>query len=172
MGSEGEKFARVEDSKGWENACGWYVLVCGEGDALCQINTQFGPDRGVMQKNAEAINAAAEKWALAKVEKAVAEAGKSIIEHWRKRLESAARHSSDCAIYNAPALPVGPCDCHLRYAVREAQDAVWEEAAKIVEGYSCMTEPCSGKAPHYPDCPVTIAAALRAMASREKGEGK
>lgn len=22
-----------------------------------------------------------------------------------------AMHASDCAVYNAPALPVGPCDC-------------------------------------------------------------
>lgn len=27
-------------------------------------------------------------------------------------------HASDCAIYNAPALPVGPCDCGLALALR------------------------------------------------------
>lgn len=26
-------------------------------------------------------------------------------------LSSAVQHASDCAVHNAPALPVGPCDC-------------------------------------------------------------
>lgn len=26
-------------------------------------------------------------------------------------VQTAIRHWSDCAVYNAPALPVGPCDC-------------------------------------------------------------
>lgn len=26
------------------------------------------------------------------------------------------QHASDCALHNGPALPVGPCDCHLRPA--------------------------------------------------------
>ncbi|MCE9565784.1 MAG: hypothetical protein K8U57_27480 [Planctomycetes bacterium] len=30
-------------------------------------------------------------------------------------------HASDCAVHNAPALPVGPCDCDL--SVRESDPA-------------------------------------------------
>jgi hypothetical protein len=34
-------------------------------------------------------------------------------DEWRKKREKeeAVQHASDCAVHNAPALPIGPCDC-------------------------------------------------------------
>lgn len=35
--------------------------------------------------------------------------------------KSCCAHDSDCAVHNAPALPVGPCDCSLANAEPQAQ---------------------------------------------------
>lgn len=35
--------------------------------------------------------------------------------------QSCCAHDSDCAVHNAPALPVGPCDCSLANAEPQAQ---------------------------------------------------
>ncbi len=32
----------------------------------------------------------------------------------RERVENKNRHDSDCAIYNEPAYPNGPCDCSIK----------------------------------------------------------
>ena len=40
------------------------------------------------------------------------------------------KHDSDCAIHNAPALPVGPCDCSLSEASYSMDEIIhaWEQA--------------------------------------------
>ena len=45
------------------------------------------------------------------------------------------QHDSDCAVYNAPALPVGSCDC----SVRELSETYWRGLlAGMVIGGSVM----------------------------------
>lgn len=38
---------------------------------------------------------------------------RSVREYVMRQLDydEAAKHASDCAVHNGPALPVGPCDC-------------------------------------------------------------
>lgn len=33
------------------------------------------------------------------------------VTHWQPLPRPPVLHASDCAVHNAPALPVGPCDC-------------------------------------------------------------
>ena len=34
-----------------------------------------------------------------------------LVTEWRRMKDALDEHASDCAVHNAPALPVGPCDC-------------------------------------------------------------
>jgi len=78
-------------------------------------------------------------------------------------------HASDCALHNAPALPVGPCDCGV-YPVEPMSEADTRAAEDLLRG-GTDTEDCERFTSRYGRALLGIAAAYASLLSATQALG-